>query len=103
MDLRAALEGNDERGITLAAEEMESHLDRLATTQAVVGGRAQRVEQAGLRQEETRLLDQTVMSGLEDLDYVEASSRFSLLQLAQQAGYAATAQSLNLSLIAFLR
>jgi flagellin-like hook-associated protein FlgL len=103
MDLRSALEGNDERGITLAAEEMESHLDRLATTQAVVGGRAQRVEQAGLRQEDMRLLDQTVMSGLEDLDYVEASSRFSLLQLAQQAGYAATAQSLNLSLIAFLR
>ncbi|MFG0273490.1 MAG: flagellin, partial [Phycisphaerales bacterium] len=103
MDLRTALETNDERGITLAAEEMESHLDRLVTTQAVVGGRAQRVEQGALRQEDMRLLDETVMSGLEDLDYVEASSRYGLLQLAQQAGYAATAQSLNLSLLAFLR
>jgi len=103
IDLRAALEGNDERGITLAAEEMESHLDRLATTRAIVGGRAQRVEQADLRQEDTRLLDETIKSGLEDLDFAEASTRFSLLQLAQQAGLVATSQSLSLNLLAFLR
>jgi len=102
MDLRDALEADDERGITLAGEELEQHINRLVDTRGVVGGRAQRVEQAAIRQENLRLLDETIKAGLENLDFAEASSRFSVLQLAQQAGLTATAQSLSLNLLNFL-
>jgi flagellin-like hook-associated protein FlgL len=102
-DLAEALRADDTVGISIASEDLEAHLDRLAVARAVVGGRAQRVGDAQAREEDTQLLNQTVMSELEDLDYVEASSRFSLLQLAQQAGYTATSQTLSLTLLNFLR
>lgn len=103
MDLRTALEANDERGIRFATERLESDTDRLATTRAVVGGRAGRLGDAQRREEDSTLLDETIRSGLQDLDYVEATSRFSLLQLVQQAGYTATAQAQSLTLLNFLR
>ncbi|MFG0256682.1 MAG: flagellin [Phycisphaerales bacterium JB043] len=102
-DLAEALRSNDTLGISIASEDLEAHLDRLSVARAVVGGRAQRVGDASAREEDIQLMNQTVMSELEDLDYVEASSRYSLLQLAQQAGYAATSQSLSLTLLNFLR
>jgi flagellar hook-associated protein 3 FlgL len=102
-DLADAMRSNDETGIAIATEELEAHLDRLAVARATVGGRAQRVVDATAREEDTRLMNETVRSSLEDLDYLEASSRYSLLQLAQQAGYTATAQTLSLTLLNFLR
>jgi len=102
IDLRASLDANDERGIVLATERLQKDDDRLIAARAVVGGRAQRVEDARARAEDERLLDQTVRSGLEDLDFTEAATRFSLLQLAQNAAYAATARTQGLSLLNFL-
>lgn len=102
IDLRVALETNDERGIVLASSRLEEDEDRLITARAVVGGRAQRVEDAQLRVEEQALLDETIRSGLEDIDFTEAATRFSFLQLAQNAAYAATARSQGLSLLSFL-
>src|SRR5207244_3996419 len=43
IDLRDALLNNDTSGITLAGESLESSVDRLAQTRALVGGYAQRV------------------------------------------------------------
>jgi len=102
IDLRDSLTGNDERGIVLAASRLEEDEARLITARAVVGGRAQRVDDAQARTEEQALLDETIRSGLEDLDFAEAATRFSFLQLAQNAAYAATAQTQGLSLLSFL-
>ena len=102
IDLRDALQTNDERGITLAGERLQADLDRLSETRATVGARASRVGAAKRREEDQTLLDQTIRSNLADLDYAEASSRFALLELAQQAGLAATARVQSLSLLDFL-
>lgn len=102
IDLRDALTGNDERGIVLAASRLEADEDRLIAARAVVGGRAQRVDDATARTEEQALLNETIRSGLEDLDITEAATRFSFLQLAQNAAYAVTAQTQGLSLLSFL-
>ena len=102
IDLRDALEANDERGIVLAASRLESDEDRLIAARAVVGGRAARVEDATRRAEDEALLDETIRSGLEDLDFTEAANRLSLLQLSQNASYAATATAQSLSLLNFL-
>ena len=54
------------------------------------------------RERIARLLDQGIRSGLRDLDYIEASSRFGLLQVVQQAGLQSAASAQSLSLLDFL-
>lgn len=103
IELKVALETNDTRGIAFAGERLESDLDLILSARAVVGGRAQRIEAAQRREEDTQLLDKTVKSSIEDLDLVDASSRFSLLQLVQQASYAVAGRSQSLTLLDFLR
>lgn len=102
IDLRGALDGNDERGITLATQRLETDDDRLISARAVVGGRALRIADATARVEDEVLLDETVRSGLEDVDFAEAATRFSFLQLAQEAAYSATARTQGLTLLNFL-
>lgn len=102
IDLRDALQTNDARGITLAGERLQADLDRLSETRATVGARAGRVQAAERREEDRTLLDQTIRGNLADLDYASASSRFALLELAQQAGLAATARVQSLSLLDYL-
>ncbi len=102
IELRDALRGNDERGITFAGERLEEDLDRLASARALVGGRASRVEAAQLRLDDTTVLNKSLKSERQDLDLIEASSRFSLLQTQLQATLTAVAQSQRLSLLDFL-
>jgi len=102
-DLRDALLNNDERGITFAGGRLEADLERLASARALVGGRASRVEAAQDRVEDAMLLDKSLKSDRQDLDLVEASSRFSQLQLQLQAGLTAVSQVAPLSLLNFLR
>jgi len=102
IDLRNALLSNDSTGITLAGGRLETAYERLSSARAVVGGRTTRLSAMGLREEDGRLLDQSIRSGLRDLDFVEASSLFSLLQLVQQAGLQSAAATQSLSLLDFL-
>ena len=103
VELRDALSADDSVGITLAGDAIERSSDRVAQSRAVVGARAKRVDDATTREEESMTLDRIVKSRIQDLDFVEASSRFSLLQLAMQAGLTATAQTQSLTLLNFLR
>lgn len=103
IELRDALTNNDSTGITLAGEGIERNVDRVAQARAAVGSRAQRVEGAKGREGDSKTLDQTVRSRIKDLDFVEASSRFSVLQLAMQAGLTAASRTQSLTLLNFLR
>ncbi|MEQ9616436.1 MAG: flagellin [Phycisphaerales bacterium] len=102
IDLRDALTSNDERGITFAGDRLEEDIDRLVTIRALVGSRASRVEDEVVRLEDTTLLDTSIRSQLIDLDYVDASTRFSLLQTQLQAGLQAAAAIRQLSVLDFL-
>jgi len=102
LDLRQALETDDSSGITFAAERIDASLDRLASTRAVVGGRAQRVEASRTRIEDTKLLDQKVRGEVMNLDFAKATSRLGLLGFVRQAGLTAAAQSQSQSLLDFL-
>jgi len=54
--LREALLGDDERGITFAAEKFEVDLSRLSQARADIGVRSRRVSDAVSREEELRIL-----------------------------------------------
>lgn len=103
IELRDALNANNELGITFAGERVEAGLDRATVARGTVGARAARVDDARNRLEDEKVLDQTVKSNLQDLDYVEATTRFALLQAQLQAGYQAAGVVSQLSLLNFLR
>ena len=102
IDLREALLSNDSIGITFAGERIESALEKVIQAQGLVGGRAKRVDEAQVRLEDTKLLDTSIKSSLQDLDFIEATTQFSLLQTQLQAGLQAAAAVSQLSLLNFL-
>jgi flagellin-like hook-associated protein FlgL len=102
MDLRSALQRDDSDGIALAAEGLESSVDALASARALAGVYANRLSQAKARQEDQITFDETVRSQLQDLDFAEASVRFSQLQTQLQAGLQTAAQAQSRTLLDFL-
>lgn len=103
MALRNALTANDERGIEIATGKLETDVARSVEARADVGVRSRRVVEAATREEELGIQDMTLRSSIQDLDYTEAATRFAGLQQQLEAGLAAAAKSVNLSLLDFLR
>lgn len=102
MALRDALLRDDQRGITFAGEALERDIDRLAKSQAVLGQRANRLEAIQRREEDRQLVDEQIRSELRDLDYAEASIRFSTLQTQVQAAMLTGVRASELNLLQFL-
>lgn len=101
--LRDALLANDERGISLATANLEGDIERVASTRAGVGVRAQRVADAATREEDLKLQDTALKSQVQDLDYTEAAVRFTALQQQLQAALTTAARTNSLSLLDYLR
>ncbi len=102
IELRDALLANDEIGIELAGERLESDLDHVIRARGLVGARASRLEDSQERLQDVTLLNQEIKSSLQDLDYVEASVRFSTLQAQLQAAQQTTVTISQLTLLNFL-
>lgn len=102
IDLKEALENNDDFGMQLAVNDLDEVLDDVTKTRALVGGYAQRIERQKARQEDREVLDQQIRSKLRDVDFAQAASEFSLLQVQLQAGLQTTAISGQLTLLNFL-
>ena len=102
LDLSEALKNDDTLGIELASENMKESLDELIQSQALVGGYARRVDTEVVRQEDRKLFDFAMRSQIRDVDWAEASSRFSQLQLQMQATMSVIAQSQSQTLLDFI-
>jgi flagellar hook-associated protein 3 FlgL len=102
LDLSEALKNDDTLGIQIASSNMKESLDELIQSQALVGGYARRIDTEVLRQEDKQLLDFGMRSQLRDLDYAQASSEFSQLQLQLQATMSVIAQTQSQTLLDFI-
>ncbi len=102
LDLRQALLDDDEIGIGFAGEGVEARLSEIAQTRAIVGGNAQRVQDAAELREDIVLLDEATRSQLQDTDFAEAAVTLSQLQVQLQAALQVTAASRQQSLLDFL-
>ncbi|MFW5653930.1 MAG: flagellin, partial [Planctomycetota bacterium] len=100
--LRDALLRDDQVGITFAGEALEGDIDRLAQSRAVLGQRGNRLEAIQRREEDRQLVDEQVRSELRDLDYGEASIRFTTLQTQLQAAMLTGVRASELNLLSFL-
>ncbi|MBL1218190.1 MAG: hypothetical protein D8M59_11935 [Planctomycetes bacterium] len=100
--LKQALLNNDETGITIAGEKLELDIDRFAKARAVIGQRANRISSMIDREADQQVMDLNLRSEIQDLDYSEASVRFSSLQTQIEAAMITGSQAGQLSLIRFL-
>jgi flagellar hook-associated protein 3 FlgL len=89
--------------VGLALQNLDQSLGRLLELRTRVGARLNTIEAQGLVDEERKLLLQTTLSQVEDLDYAEAISRFELQQAALEAAQQAYAEMSRLSLFDFIR
>ena len=101
--LIAALQTNDQAGITRASEGLSADYQRLANARGRAGARLAELEARRSHREDQALAARSLLSSLEDVDFNEAISRFQTLQLALQANFEMTGRMLNLSLLDFLR
>ncbi len=101
--LRDALRANDSAGIALAGEQIDTSINRLAETQALVGVYANRVTRAQDRQENENIISQKMRSEIEDVDFAEAAIRLNTLQTQLTAAYRVGGDISNQSLLDFLR
>lgn len=102
-DLRNSLLNDDTLGITLAATSLDADNRSVIQARATVGVRAQRVEQQQQRSQDLKLMEETLLSDLQDADLTEVITRFQQLQTQLQASLQVGAQNLQLSLLDFLR
>ena len=89
--------------VGLALQNLDQSLGRLLEVRTRVGARLNTIESQGLVDEDRKLLLQTTLSQVEDLDYAEAISRFQLQQTALEAAQQAYVQMSRLSLFDFIR
>ncbi len=101
--LRDSLRADDSNGISLAGSTLDAQIDHLSQSQALVGVYANRVQAATRRQTDENTTNEQVRSQLEDVDYAEASTRFSQLRTQLQATLQSGAGAQNLSLLDFLK
>jgi flagellar hook-associated protein 3 FlgL len=97
------LANNDEPGITIAGSNLEDDLDDIINARAVVGVQSKALQDTQTRAEDQKLQEQSMLSNLRDADLAEVISRYQQLQVQLQASLQMTAQSLQLSLMDFLR
>lgn len=102
LDLRESLEKDSTSGIGLAGDGLGVLVEELAETRGLVGGFAKRVSDANAREEDRAVLDEQWRSQLEDLDFTQAATKFSLLQTQLQAGLQTAATAGSLTLLDFL-
>lgn len=100
--LRDALRADNSPGIAIAGEEVDTAINRLAETQALVGVYANRLQVAQARQEDENIIHERMQSELQDLDFADAAIRLNTLQTQLQASYQVSSRLQSLSLLDFL-
>ncbi len=101
--LRDAMLSGDQKAITEAAGGLQEDYDRVVRIRGQVGAQVQGVEQRQNRMDDENVTTKSLLSNLEDVDFSEAITKFSLLQTSLQASLQTTGSTLNMSLIDFLR
>lgn len=102
IDLRDALNANDTVGITRAGEDLQSVINIIAQTRGEVGGYGKTVDFATTVEEDRTTVDTKVRSELQDVDFTDAATRYSMLQTQLNAGLQVTGRIQARTLLDFL-
>jgi len=103
IELSRSLTNNDERGITLAGESLQTDIDQVVSARARVGVQARRISDQLAIIQDRDIQEQSMLSQLQDADLTEVLTRFSQLQIQLQASLQIGSASQQLTLLDFLR
>ncbi|WP_211827060.1 flagellar hook-associated protein FlgL [Kistimonas asteriae] len=82
---------------------LDNTIDKVGQVQTRIGGRLNTMSSIGNSHEDVILMNQTLRSGLEDLDYAEAISRLNLQQTALSAAQQTFVKIQGMSLFDYMR
>jgi flagellar hook-associated protein 3 FlgL len=102
-DLSTALRAGDSAGMATAIDKLSADSSRITESQASVGARTNRVEQAQQAAGDAELSLKSALSEIENTDLPKATVDLQLQEVAYQAALAATARVMQPSLLDFLR
>ncbi len=102
IELREALRSDSTSGITLAGEQLEGMADRNGETRALVGVYASRIARAITRLDDSQVTDTKLLARVQDIDFAEAATRYTMLQTQLQAALTAGSQINSLTLLDFI-
>lgn len=100
--LSAALNNNDQAGITKAATGLQNDYNQVVDTRGSAGAQVQEMQNLQDQITTENTATQSLMSQLSDTDFAAAISQFQTLQTSLQATLELAAQTLNLSLLDYL-
>jgi flagellar hook-associated protein 3 FlgL len=101
--LSQALASNDTTRIAALMKPLDDAMGHVSDVRADLGARLNRLDDQGVRLEDTKLATQTALSGVEDADIVSTVSDIAKANTALQALQASSAKLLSQSLLDFLR
>lgn len=110
--LRQGLENHDDSPagaqqrnemLAVSLQNLDNAMNKVLGVQTDLGARLNVIESAQLENEEAALINATVQSGLEDLDYAEALSRLSMQSVLLEAAQQSFVKISGLSLFNYLR
>lgn len=98
-------EGKQQRSdmLSVSLQNLDNAMNKVLGVQTSLGARLNVIESTQLENDEASLINTTVQSGLEDLDYAEALSRLSMESIVLQAAQQSFVKVSGLSLFNFLR
>ncbi len=100
--LRDALMADDSSEITEAGSQINDVQTHVISEAGQVGARSRSMRARMEQTEDAVVATKVMLSGLEDVDFIEAVTKFQQAQTALQASLLSTSQTLNLSLMDFL-
>ena len=103
MELRDALRDDDTGGITMAGEGINELMDEVNRLRGHLAARSSAMGEQRMRSEATTASLATTLSATRDLDFAESITRFTQLQMAMQASMRSAGQTMNVSLMDFIR
>lgn len=103
LELREGLSGDDRLTLQAAGQRIERVLEEMQRVQGQLASQARLMGERTERAETEQATAQVLLSGVQDVDFTEATVRFQQLQTALQANLLTASKVMNLSLLDFLR
>jgi len=100
--LVTAMNGNDQQGMTAAAEALQGDYQRVVNIHGGVGAQSQAIQSRQSALADSNVSTKALLSKLQDTDFATAAIQYSTLQTALQASMQTTGKILDLSLLNFL-
>jgi len=97
------LSGGDRQVVTAAGERIGELIVEVNRWQGVVGAQSRAMSERLLRTEDAVDATRIMLSGVKDVDFTEAVTRFQQAQTALEANLMTSSRMMNLSLLNFLR